>query len=67
MQRPQKITFGEMHEFGVRGVLILLLRLQMHHYKTASADSWPDLSRVTSARLAASVALISGQIFTGMG
>jgi hypothetical protein len=57
MQRPQKITFGEMHESGVCGVLILLLRLQM--------QPLPDLSRVTSARLAASVALISGQIFSG--
>jgi hypothetical protein len=63
MQRPQKITFGGMREFGVRGVLI---------YCSAATNGlmiggWPILSRISSARLAASVALISGQIFTGMG
>jgi len=34
MARPQKITFGDMRDMGVRGILILLRRLQVqpsHH------------------------------------
>jgi hypothetical protein len=37
MQRPQKITFGEMRESGVRGVLIYCSHYHCSHYVTASA------------------------------
>jgi hypothetical protein len=42
MQRPQKITFGEMRESDVRGVLIYCSDYHCSHYITANADPWPD-------------------------
>jgi hypothetical protein len=47
MQRPQKITFGEMRESGVRGVLIYCSDYRCSHYVTASADPWPDDIRLS--------------------
>ena len=40
MQRPQKITFGEMRESDVRGVLIYCSDYHCSHYITANADPW---------------------------
>jgi len=37
-ERPQKITFGEMRESGVRGVLIYCSDYHCSHYITGSAD-----------------------------
>jgi hypothetical protein len=71
MPRPQKITFGEMRESGVRGVLIYCSDYHCSHYITASVDPWPhhirlsDLSRVWSVRHAAGAEPTSGRIFTG--
>jgi hypothetical protein len=42
MQRPQKITFGEMRESGVRGVLIYCSDYHCSYYITAGADVLPD-------------------------
>ena len=39
MQRPLKITFGEMRESGVRGVLIYFTGYRCSHYVTALIDS----------------------------
>jgi hypothetical protein len=47
MDRPQKITFGEMRESGVRGVLIYCSDYHCSHYITASADPWPDQLRLS--------------------
>jgi hypothetical protein len=47
MQRPQKITFGEMRESGVRGVLIYCSDYKCSHYVTASADPWSDDIRLS--------------------
>jgi hypothetical protein len=47
MQRRQKITFGEMRESGVRGVLIYCSDYKCSHYVTASADPWPDYIRLS--------------------
>jgi hypothetical protein len=47
MQRPQKITFGEMHDSGVRGVLVHCSDYKCRHYVTASADPWPDHNRLS--------------------
>jgi len=51
MQRPQKITFGEIRDSGVCGVLGLLHRLQVRHHITtgknalaaACLDSSPEI------------------------
>jgi len=42
MERPRKITFGEVRESGVRGVLIYCSDYRCSHHITASADPWPD-------------------------
>jgi hypothetical protein len=47
MQRPQKITFGEMRESGVRGVLIYCSDYHCSHHIAASADQWPDVVRLS--------------------
>jgi hypothetical protein len=39
IERPTKITLGEMRESGVRGVLIYCSDYKCSHYATASADS----------------------------
>jgi len=47
MDRPQKITFGEMRDSGVRGVLIYCSDYHCSHHITASADPWPDHIRLS--------------------
>ena len=46
-ERPQKITFGEMRESGVRGVLIYCSDYKCSHSIAISADQWPDDLRLT--------------------
>jgi len=46
-ERPQKITFGEMRESGVRGVLIYCSDYRCSHHITMIADQWPDDLRVS--------------------
>jgi hypothetical protein len=47
MKRSQKITFGEMRQMGVRGVLIWCSDYQCSHSTAISADRWPDHVRLS--------------------
>ena len=40
--RPQKITFGDMREKGVRGVLVYCADYHCSHSLALSADHWAD-------------------------
>lgn len=44
--RPVKITFGEMREMGLRGVLIYCAHRCGHHVEL-DADRWPDDIRLS--------------------
>jgi hypothetical protein len=48
MQSSQKITFGEMRESGVRGVLIYCSDYTCSDSITANADPWPDHIRLSN-------------------
>jgi hypothetical protein len=39
MDHPQKITFGELRAFGVRGVLIYCAYYQCSHWTRSSAEA----------------------------
>lgn len=43
----QKITFGEMRESGVRGVLIYCSDYRCSHSTALPADRWPDELRLS--------------------
>ena len=45
--RPKKITFGDMREMGVGGVLIYCADYRCSHSVTISADRWPDKVRLS--------------------
>lgn len=45
--RPIKITFGEMREMGVRGVLVYCLNRFCSHSIALNADRWPDELRLS--------------------
>jgi hypothetical protein len=45
--RPTKITFGDMREMGVRGVLIYCADYRCSHSVALSADRWPDEVRLS--------------------
>ena len=45
--RPQKITFGDMREMGVRGILIYCADYHCSHSVALSADRWPDEVRLS--------------------
>jgi hypothetical protein len=47
MDRPQKITFGEMRASGIRGLLIYCADYQCSHWIRISADPWPDETRLS--------------------
>ena len=47
MERPRKITFGEVRESGVRGVLIYCSDYKCSHHIAISADQWPDDVRLS--------------------
>lgn len=40
--QPQKITFGDMREMGVRGILVYCSDYRCSHSVALSADRWPD-------------------------
>lgn len=69
MNRPQKITFGELRNSGVRGILIYCADFHCSYSIAMNADQWPDdlrlptSSRASSARYAASAARMSGRSF----
>jgi hypothetical protein len=44
---PQKITFREMREMGVRGVLIYCADYRCGRHSEANADSWADAVRLS--------------------
>jgi len=41
-ERPTKITFGEMREMGVRGLLVYCADYRCSHSIAISGDQWPD-------------------------
>jgi hypothetical protein len=45
--RHQKITFGDMRQMGMRGVLIYCADYRCSHSVTLSADRWPDELRLS--------------------
>jgi hypothetical protein len=65
VNRPQKITLGEMREMGVRGVLVYCSDYHCSHWGKISADRWGRIirgclifSRYSFVRLAAPGLLI---------
>ena len=47
MERPTKITFGDMREQGVRGILIYCAEYRCSHSIAISGDPWPDDLRLS--------------------
>jgi hypothetical protein len=47
MDRPTKITFGEMRASGVRGVVVYCGDYKCSHSVTINADKWPDDVRLS--------------------
>ena len=47
MDRPVKITFGEMRASGVRGVLVYCADYHCSHSTAISDDRWPDDVRLS--------------------
>jgi hypothetical protein len=45
--RPQKITFGEMRDMGVRGVLVYCADYHCSHSMAMNSDRWPDDVRLS--------------------
>jgi hypothetical protein len=45
--RPTKISFGEMRDNSVRGLLIYCADYRCSHYITISGDRWPDDIRLS--------------------
>jgi hypothetical protein len=45
--RPQKITFGDMREMGVRGIVVYCADYRCGHSVALSADRWADDVRVS--------------------
>jgi hypothetical protein len=56
-QRPQKITFREMRESGVRHVLIFCSDYKCSHSTEMDADQWPDDLRLSDIEASSSVGL----------
>jgi hypothetical protein len=52
----QKITFGEMREQGIRGVLIYCADYHCSHSLVISGDRWPDETQAVRSRAALSAA-----------
>jgi len=46
--RPPKITFAEMRESGVRGVLVYCSDYRCSHHIAISADQWDDDVRLSA-------------------
>jgi hypothetical protein len=47
MSRPQKITFAEMRDMGVHGILIYCADYHCSHSIAISGDPWPDDLRLS--------------------
>jgi hypothetical protein len=46
-ERPTKITFAEMRDMGVRGILVYCADYTCSHSTAISADQWPDDLRLS--------------------
>jgi hypothetical protein len=46
-RRPIKITFGELRETGVHGLLVYCADYRCSHSVAISADRWPDQVRLS--------------------
>ena len=46
-ERPTKITFGEMRESGVRGILVYCADFRCSHSVALSGGPWPDDGRLS--------------------
>ena len=54
MQRPQKITFGEMRSTGTRGLIVFCSDYRCSHNVTLApdvVDQWPDDLRLSDIEL----------------
>jgi hypothetical protein len=49
--RPQKITFAEMREQGVRGIVVYCADFHCSHSLAISGDPWPDDVRLSDLEL----------------
>ena len=47
MNGPTKISFGDMRDMGVRGLLIYCADYRCSHSIAISGDSWPDDVRLS--------------------
>ena len=47
MDRPQKITFAEMRDMGVHGILVYCGDYRCSHIIAINADQWPDDVRLS--------------------
>jgi hypothetical protein len=47
MERPKKITLGDMRASGVRGLLIFCSDYKCSHLIAVSGDRWPDEVRLS--------------------
>jgi hypothetical protein len=54
--RPQKITFAEMREMGVRDLLVYCADYRCGHSIAISGDAWPDDARLSDKSRSASPA-----------
>jgi hypothetical protein len=45
--RPQKITFAEMRDMGVRGILVYCADYRCSHSIAIKADEWPNDLRLS--------------------
>ena len=45
--RPQKISFADLRDMGVRGLLIYCSDYRCSHSMAISADAWPDDVRLS--------------------
>jgi hypothetical protein len=54
--RPTKITFAEMREMGVRGLLIYCADYRCSHSIAVSGDQWADEVRLSDLRRGLSAA-----------
>jgi hypothetical protein len=69
MERPQKITFGEMRESGVRGLLIYCADYHLQpldsDQRRSTTSGYPTLSPGSCVRPAATRVQMSGRISVG--
>ena len=60
MDRPTKITFADMREQGVRGLLIYCADYRCSHSIAINGDRWPDDVRLSDIELSGCLTLSRG-------